>query len=54
MLRRLKKDKLKELPDVVFRTIPIEMESKQRKLYEAVKKEIMEDLKDTTRGCKEF
>lgn len=48
MLRRLKKDKLKDLPDVAFKTIPIEMSSKQWTLYRAVKKEIMEDLKDTS------
>lgn len=48
MLRRLKKDKLKDLPDVAFKTIPIEMSPKQWTLYRAVKKEIMEDLKDTS------
>jgi SNF2 family DNA or RNA helicase len=47
MLRRLKSDKLKELPDVVFRDIRIDMCPKQSKLYEAVKKSIMEELKDT-------
>jgi SNF2 family DNA or RNA helicase len=48
MLRRLKKDKLKELPDIMFNTITIEMNKGQRALYEAVKKEILEDLQDTT------
>lgn len=48
MLRRLKKDKLKELPDVTFRTIPLDMTPKQQTLYNAVKKEILEDLKDTS------
>lgn len=48
MLRRLKKDKLKELPEIVFKTIPLGMSAKQRKLYDAVKKEILEDLKDTS------
>ncbi|WP_426455397.1 DEAD/DEAH box helicase (plasmid) [Paenibacillus sp. S-38] len=48
MLRRLKRDKLKELPDVAFRTVPIQMDKKQRKLYEAVRNEVLEDLKDTT------
>ena len=48
MLRRLKKDKLEELPDIVFRTINLPMSSKQKTLYNAVKKEIMEDLKDTS------
>ncbi len=48
MLRRLKKDKLKELPDIVFKTIRIEMSPTQQRLYRAVKKEIEEDLKDTT------
>lgn len=48
MLRRLKKDKLKELPEVTFKTIPVEMTKQQNLLYNAVKKEIMEDLTDTT------
>ena len=48
MLRRLKKDKLKELPEIVFKIIPLGMSAKQRKLYDAVKKEIIEDLKDTS------
>lgn len=48
MLRRLKKDKLKDLPDVIFKTIPLEMLPKQAALYKAVKKEIMAELKDTT------
>ena len=48
MLRRLKKDKLKELPDIVFREIRVPMSAKQTKLYTAVKKEILEDLRDTS------
>jgi SNF2 family DNA or RNA helicase len=47
MLRRLKKDKLKDLPAATFKTIPIPMLPAQRKLYDAVVKEIMADLKDT-------
>ena len=48
MLRRLKKDKLKDLPDIVFTTIPVFMTPGQAKLYEAVRKEIIEDLKETS------
>lgn len=47
MLRRRKKDKLKDLPEVVFKTIPLELTEKQLKSYNAVKKEIMSDLRDT-------
>lgn len=48
MLRRLKKDKLKELPDIVYTTIPVIMTPGQAKLYDAVRKEIIEDLKETS------
>lgn len=48
MLRRLKKHKLKELPDVVFKTIGIEMTKAQAKLYNAVKEDVLTDLTDTT------
>ncbi len=48
MLRRLKKDKLHELPDVVFKTVTVEMTQPQKRLYRAVVKEIKEDLKDTS------
>lgn len=48
MLRRRKKDKLKDLPDAVSRTITIQLTDKQRKTYNAVKYDLMEDLKDTT------
>lgn len=48
MLRRLKKDKLKELPDVTFKTVNIGMTPKQMKLYNAIKKDIIEDLADTS------
>jgi len=48
MLRRRKIDKLKELPEVTFRTIKIEMTPGQKKLYNAVKREILEDLTDTS------
>jgi SNF2 family DNA or RNA helicase len=48
MLRRLKKDKLKELPDVAFKRVTIPMSAKQAYYYKAVKQEIMEDLKDTS------
>lgn len=48
MLRRLKRHKLKELPDAAFKTINIEMTRAQTKLYNAVKKDILADLTDTT------
>ncbi|GEA16836.1 hypothetical protein E308F_30820 [Moorella sp. E308F] len=48
MLRRLKKDKLKELPDIVFKTITVEMSPQQKLLYNGVKNEILEILKDTS------
>lgn len=48
MLRRRKKDKLKDLPDVVFKEITLEMTKTQEQYYKAVKNEILEDLKDTT------
>lgn len=48
MLRRLKKDKLKDLPDIVYTTVPVLMTHGQAKLYNAVRKEIIEDLKETS------
>lgn len=48
MLRRRKKDKLKELPEVAFKTINLTMTPTQAKVYKGVKEEIMEDLKDTS------
>lgn len=48
MLRRRKKDKLKELPDVAFKTIPVQLTPQQEKLYNAVRFSILEDLQDTT------
>jgi SNF2 family DNA or RNA helicase len=47
MLRRRKKDKLKDLPDITFKTIPVEMTPRQVRMYRAVKEEIIEDLKDS-------
>lgn len=47
MLRRLKKDKLKELPSLVFKTIPVVMGSTQQKLYDGVKNEIADILSST-------
>lgn len=47
MLRRTKKEKLKDLPDVVFKTINLEMLPKQRRMYDAIRKEILEELKET-------
>jgi SNF2 family DNA or RNA helicase len=46
MIRRLKKDVLSELPDKVYETIYIEMTEKERMLYNAIKREIMDYLKD--------
>ncbi|ATO48627.1 DEAD/DEAH box helicase [Brevibacillus laterosporus] len=48
MLRRRKKDKLKELPEVAFKKINLSMTPTQSKLYQAVKEEITEELKDTS------
>lgn len=48
MLRRLKKDKLKELPSITFKTIPVVMGSAQQKLYDGVKNEIAEVLSSTS------
>lgn len=48
MLRRRKHDKLKELPDVTFRDIPLTMTAEQERTYKAVRLGIMEDLKETT------
>jgi len=47
MLRRLKKDKLKELPDISFKVIKVEMGREQQKYYDAVKNEIVEILRTT-------
>ena len=50
MLRRRKEDKLKDLPSITFTTIPLVMSPGQAKLYNAVKKGIIEDLQDTLFG----
>ena len=47
MLRRTKEEKLKDLPDVTFKNIELEMQPKQKKMYEAVRREIMEELAET-------
>lgn len=47
MLRRTKQEKLKDLPEVTFKTINLEMTPSQKKIYEAIRKEIMEELKET-------
>lgn len=47
MLRRRKEEKLKDLPDVIFKDIRLEMLPKQKKMYEAVRKEILDELKET-------
>ncbi|MGA4519238.1 DEAD/DEAH box helicase [Solibacillus silvestris] len=48
MLRRRKKDKLKELPDVAFKTITVQMSDVQKKVYKAVRDSVLEDLKETS------
>lgn len=47
MLRRTKKEKLKDLPEVTFKNMELEMLPKQKKMYEAVRKEILEELAET-------
>lgn len=47
MLRRTKKEKLKDLPEITFKNIELEMLPKQKKIYEAVRKEILEELEQT-------
>lgn len=46
MIRRLKSEILKELPDKVYENIYVDLSSEERKIYEAVKKELKEELKD--------
>lgn len=48
MLRRLKKDKLKELPDVSLRKVRVPMTDSQKRLYRAVVESIYADLADTS------
>ncbi|GEM_PF-3216571 len=47
MLRRTKEDKLSDLPEVTFKNINLEMLPKQKRIYEAVRKEILEELAET-------
>lgn len=47
MLRRRKKDKLKELPDIIFKTVSLKLTQKQEHAYEAVREEIMQELEYT-------
>jgi len=47
MLRRTKEEKLKDLPDVTFKNIELEMLPKQSRMYEAVRREILEELAET-------
>lgn len=47
MLRRTKKEKLKDLPDVTFKNIKLEMPSKQKKIYDAVRRGILKELAET-------
>ena len=45
MIRRLKSEVLTELPDKMYETIYIEFSPTERKLYNAIKKEILTELK---------
>ena len=47
ILRRLKKDVIKELPDKIENKVIVEMTSEQKKLYGAFVKKIQNDLKDS-------
>ena len=47
MLRRLKADKLKDLPDYVIREVKLDMTPAQNKIYNAIRKEILADLAET-------
>ncbi|MBE6081502.1 MAG: DEAD/DEAH box helicase [Tissierellaceae bacterium] len=47
MLRRTKEEKLKDLPEVTFKNINIEMLPKQKKMYNAIRKEILGELAET-------
>lgn len=40
MLRRLKEDKLAELPDILFRTVPLAMTGEQKRIYKNLEKEV--------------
>jgi SNF2 family DNA or RNA helicase len=46
MLRRKKKDVLSELPDKLYETIYVEFDDEEKKIYEAVKNEIVSELKE--------
>lgn len=50
ILRRLKKDVIKELPDKIENKIIVEMTSEQKKLYEAFIKKIQNDLKNSDKN----
>ena len=47
MLRRTKEEKLKDLPEVTFKNIELEMMPKQMKIYDAIRREILEELAET-------
>ena len=44
MLRRLKRDVLSDLPDKMEATVPVHMDAKQRKLYDACEQKLREEL----------
>ena len=46
MLRRRKKDVLHELPERLYETLYIEFDPEERKIYEAIRDEIVEELKE--------
>jgi len=46
MLRRKKKEVLQELPDKLYETIYVEFDNEERKIYEAIKEEIVSELKE--------
>lgn len=46
MLRRKKKEVLQELPDRLYETIYVEFDEEEKKIYEAVKEEILTELKE--------
>ena len=46
MIRRKKKEVLHELPDKLYETIYVELETEEKQIYEAVKNEISDELKE--------
>lgn len=46
MIRRKKSEVLKELPEILYETIYVEFDVEEKKIYNAVKNEIMSELKE--------